>query len=95
MNDKPHWTVDKRLNIGNLVTVIIVLIGAVIWLIRIEGRVNQNGDNIEDNKTEIERSETRQMRTIYGVESRQNSKFIEIKNLLQRIEDKLDRKVDK
>lgn len=95
LGEKPHWTVDRRINISNLVGVIVVLVGAVIWNIRMEGRVNQNAENIDDNAKEIVAVEDRQQAAILAVEFRQNNKFIEIKNLLQRIEDKLDRKADK
>lgn len=94
-NGKPHWTVDRRVNIGNLVTTFVFVITAVVWFVRLEGQVESNKDNISNNAREIERSEGRQMTTIYAVESRQNSKFSEIKTLLQRIDDKLDRKADK
>lgn len=92
---KPHWSVDKRINIGNLVASGVIIVTAVAWAVRQEAAIEKNAENIEDNAQEILASEERQKSSIRAVEYRQNSKFTEIKNLLQRIEDKLDRKADK
>jgi hypothetical protein len=76
--------VEKTISIGHLLTTGILLVSALFYVFRIEGRTDQNAQNIHFNRQRIER-----------VERRSATDIAEIKSLLRRIEDKLDRKADK
>lgn len=78
------WKFDRHINVGHIITTAVVAATAIIAYVRLEGRVDLNADNISDNN-----------RAIASSEQRQTQKFIEIKALLIRIEEKLDRKADK
>lgn len=92
---KPHWVVDKRLNIANLIAFVMMAVTAVIAFVELRGDVIRNRDNIDDNEAAIGNVENRASSALLSIERRQNGKFIEIKGFLTRIEDKLDRKADK
>ena len=92
---KPHWVVDKRLNIANLLAFVGMAVAAVVAFNRLEGDVSLNRENIVDNQEAIIAVESRQNSALFQIERRQNDKFVEIKRFLTRIEDKLDRKADK
>lgn len=76
--------VEKTVSIGHLLTTGILLVSALFYVFRIESRTDTNEQNIGFNRQRIER-----------VEHRSATDIAEIKGLLRRIEDKLDRKADK
>lgn len=79
-----RFHVEKTVSIGHLLTTGILLVSALFYVFRIEGRTDTNEQNIGFNRQRIER-----------VERRSATDIAEIKGLLRRIEDKLDRKADK
>jgi hypothetical protein len=90
MRDDRHGAVaggfhlERSVSIGHLLTTGILLVSALFYVFRIEGRTDQNEQGIDFNRQRIER-----------VERRNTTDIAEIKSLLRRIEDKLDRKADK
>jgi len=79
-----QWKFDRHINVGHIATTAIVAVSLVVAFVRLESKVELNADNIEDNSI-----------AIIASERRQSEKFSEIKALLIRIEEKLDRKADK
>ena len=67
-----------------MIEILLLLVSALFYVFRIEGRTDTNEQNIGFNRQRIER-----------VERRSATDISEIKGLLRRIEDKLDRKADK
>lgn len=78
------WHLDKKVSIGHIVTTAVVVIGVVIYAVRQEGRIDGTEQEISFNKERIEKLDR---------DYRQG--MSEIKGLLERIDNKLDRKVDK
>ena len=78
------WHLDKRVSVGHIVTTMLALVAAVIAYAELKGRVDVNERALMELAQRIDRSE-----------SRNDRQFQEIKDLLQRIDDKLDDKVDK
>lgn len=89
------WHVDKRVSIGHIVTTLAVAIGMILYLGRVEGRVEQNATNlrneIEQRKIADEVLEQRLSRNEVRVER----DLSEIKSALRRIEEKLGEKADR
>jgi hypothetical protein len=46
-------TIDSAVNMPTIVTIIIATIGAVAWLIRMEGRVNSSAKDVDDLSKQI------------------------------------------
>lgn len=78
------WHLDKRVSAGHIVTTMLALVAAVIAYAELKGRVDVNERALMALSERIDRAEDRNER-----------QFREIKALLQRIDDKLDDKVDK
>ncbi len=78
------FKIDRHINVGHIFTTAIIIVSAVVAYVRLEGKVELNADNIADNA-----------RAIVATEQRRTHELSEIKGLLVRIEEKLDRKVDK
>ena len=78
------FKIDRHINVGHIFTTAFVIVSAVVAYVRLEGKVDLNTDNIADNAN-----------AIIASERRRTQELSEIKSLLVRIEEKLDRKVDK
>lgn len=102
-----RW-VRREFSIGNVFMFLALLITGVTFNVRLEGRVNLNTSAINTNTEAIARSTHMDSRvgintsaigtnqnSINRVEAIQGKQYDEIKRMLVRIEDKLDKKVDK
>jgi hypothetical protein len=81
------------LTLNDIVMLGAPLVAVVVWLIRLEGRVNGNAKEISDNKAEVaEHFATREdlTRVDGGVHSL-TAQIVDVKAALVRIENKIDR----
>lgn len=78
------WRFNRSVSVETIVLLVTFLLAGLVYSMRIEGRVDLNQSNIEINKTDISK-----------IEDSQSSQYREITRLLERIDDKLDLKVDK
>ena len=72
------WTVERKVSIGNIITMTAVLLAAAAAAFRLEGRVDINESRIDVNKSAIVRVEAESM-----------TQYTEIIRRLERISDKL------
>ena len=78
------WHYDPTITLGHLVTTVFTIVMVVIWLVRLEGRVDINAQRIIYSERSQEQQLTHTAQTV-----------MEIKAVLLRIETKLDSKADK
>ena len=81
---KGKWHVRKEISYGQIATILTIALAALIFTVRLEGRINVNMTAINNNSDAIDR-----------VESRAGNRYLEIIRRLERISDKLDTKADK
>lgn len=79
-----HWHIDKRVSVGHLITTITVVVAAIVWALRLEGRLDVTDVNVQNNTTAI-----RQARDDRAVQ------YGEIIRRLERLDSKLDGKQSK
>ena len=78
------WRISKEVSYGHILTVVTCAVAAVIFTVRLEGRIDVNAVAIQANKEEINQVK---------VEGR--TQYDEIIRRLERISDKMDLKADK
>lgn len=78
------WHLDRRVSVGHIVTTLMVAVGVVVWMQRLEASALLNAQAVAQQAARIDR-----------LEQRTERRFREIKELLVRIEQKLDRKADR
>jgi len=76
--------IDKSMSVGHIVTTITLIGALVVWGIRTESKIELNAARIVATEKRIDREA-----------SRQSSESAQIRNSLMRIEDKLDRYVER
>ena len=79
-----RWHLDRRVSVGHIVTTLAVAVGVVLWMQRLEAGTMLNAQATALQSVRVDR-----------LEDRTASQFREIKESLERIEQKLDRKADK
>ena len=84
MPEKEQWHLDKRLNVGHLLTTISVAGLLVIWAMNMESRIAEHEVRITTNTKQLEKSE-----------ERTNQTFERVYNLVSKINDKLDRLIER
>ena len=95
MTDQPfrqqHWHVDKSVSVGHLATALLLMLSLATAVLVADRR-------IEDNRAEIEKNHLRiiGLETVYAASNQRLEKDRnDLKNQLQRIEDKLNRYVER
>lgn len=81
-NKRLHY--DPTVSLGNILTAASLVVAVAVFGLRLEGQVALNKNDIETLERRVERER---------VETADRSR--EIKRMLERIEEKLDRKADK
>lgn len=79
-----HWHLDRRVNVGHLVTTAMLAGSLVVWAMTIETRLAEHGVQITSVAEQIER-----------IEDRNNSNMIALTDVINRINDKLDRLIER
>lgn len=79
-----HWHLDKRLNVGHLITTLSLAGAMVVWAMTIETRVAEHSIQIGSIASQIER-----------VESRNDKNMSQLTTAINRINDKLDRLIER
>ena len=81
---KESWHLDKRITIGQILTMLSTGAILITWAVSIENRVAEHGILIENNASKISRAEERSNRT-----------FERVYTLVSKMNDKLDRLIEK
>ena len=81
---KQKWQVSKEISYGHLLTILSVAIAALVFTVRLEGRINVNSEAISNNSKSVGR-----------INSRMNTQYYEIIRRLEKISAKIDKKADK
>ena len=81
---KQKWQVSKEISYGHLLTILSVAIAALVFTVRLEGRINVNSEAISNNSKSVDR-----------INSRMNTQYYEIIRRLEKISAKIDKKADK
>ena len=81
---KQKWQVSKEISYGHLLTILSVAIAALVFTVRLEGRINVNSEAISNNAKSLDR-----------INSRMNTQYYEIIRRLEKISAKIDKKADK
>jgi Uri superfamily endonuclease len=76
-NNKQHWHLDKKLNIGHLLTTITMVIGMFVYLNNIEQKVAENTSQVAFNKERIEKTDANVEKAVNKIEANLE-KIIEI-----------------
>lgn len=84
MTEKEHWHLDKRLNVGHLMTTLSVAGGMIMWAMTMENRIAEHEIKIANNAKEIEHAEQRASKS-----------FERVYNLVSKINDKIDRLIER
>ena len=84
MNDNEHWHLDKRLNVGHLLTTVTVGAGVIAWALTVENAIAEHEIKIQNNTQEISHTEDRSDRD-----------FERVYKLVSTINDKLDRLIER
>ncbi|MFT5439125.1 MAG: hypothetical protein ACI9MJ_000986 [Alphaproteobacteria bacterium] len=83
VNDR-GWHLDKRVSVGHIVTTLAVAVSVVIWLNNIDKRISVVEEIAQQHAERFDRTE-----------KRWEQELINVRRMLERIEDKLDRKADR
>jgi len=78
------WRVTKEISYGHMLTIASVAIAALVFTIRLEGRINVNSVAIGNNSKSVDQ-----------INARMNTQYSEIIRRLDRVSDKIDDKADK
>lgn len=79
-----RWYLDRRVSVGHIVTTLVVAVGVVLWLQRLETSTVLNAQSLAHQSVRVDR-----------LDDRTERQFRDIKAALTRIEEKLDRKADR
>jgi hypothetical protein len=79
-----HWHLDKRINVGHFLTTITIAGAMIVWAMSIDARVSEQDVMIKNNSEAIAASEARSFRSLD-----------EIRSTMNRINDKLDRLIER
>jgi len=79
-----EWHLDRRVSVGHIVTTLAVAVGVMVWMQRLEASVMLNAQAAALHSVRVVR-----------LEAPTESQFREIKEMLARIEQKIDRKADR
>jgi hypothetical protein len=82
--DDRGWHLDRRVSVGHIVTTLAVAVSLVIWLNDIDKRISVLEEIAQQHAERFDRTE-----------KRWEQELINVRRMLERIEDKLDRKVDR
>lgn len=85
------WQLDKTINAGHLVSVLLVAVSVFAWVNKVDNRVEKNKQEI----VFVKQEQTRMIKEFATMESRIESVRIEIKSDLKDINSKLDRLIEK
>ena len=83
MNDY-GWHLDRRVSVGHIVTTVTVAVSLIVWLNNIDRRISVLEEIAQQHAERFDRTDSRWAKELVGV-----------RRTLERIEDKLDRKVDR
>jgi len=84
MAEKEHWHLDKRISVGHLFTTVAAVSVMVSWAINMESRITEHDVKIANNSEKVER-----------VEERANKSFERVYELVSKVNDKLDRLIER
>ena len=85
------WQLDKTINAGHLVSVLLVAVSVFAWVNKVDGRVEKNKQEI----VFVKQEQTRLSKEVLATEAKVESIRIEIKSDLKDINSKLDRLIEK
>lgn len=104
MSDEPtrQWHLEKSVSVGHIVTTLVVAIGAVTYFSALEHRIASVAMDVEKQASAIIRIEDQQKvqdgwitTKLEAIRSEQNAIRVEQKRDNQRIEDKIDRLIER
>jgi len=91
VNERDHeykppqkWRVTKEISYGHMLTIASVAIASLVFMVRLEGRINVNSVAIGNNSKSVDQ-----------INARMNTQYSEIIRRLDRVSDKIDDKADK
>ena len=83
-NQKTHWHIKKEITYSHIITTALLVVGALQYANKVDARIGLAEFKIEAASAEAK-----------DLETRTTASFAEIKDQLNRIEDKIDNKVDR
>ena len=82
--DEAHWHIDKKVNVGHFLTTLTLAGAMIVWAMTIDSRLAEHEVRIGHNSEAIDSSE-----------ARTNKAMDDIHNVANRINDKLDRLIER
>jgi hypothetical protein len=82
--EENNWSVRKEVSWGQIITILMVAAGAMLFTVRLESKIEINAENIEHNRTDM-----------IDHKAENNSQYAEIIRRLERISDQINAKADK
>ena len=74
------WRVTREISYGHLITIFTVAVAALVFTVRLEGRINVNSEAISNNS-----------RSVDQINNRMNTQYYEIIRRLEKISDRSDK----
>ncbi len=78
------WHLDRRVSVGHIVTTLAVAVSLVVWLNDIDKRISVLEEIAQQHAERFDRTD-----------KRWEQELINLRRMLERIEDKIDRKADR
>jgi len=101
-DERREWHLEKSVSVGHIVTTFVVAAGAVAYFSALEGRINSVAMDVDRQSKAIMRIEDQQKvqdgwitTKLEAIRKEQNEMRVEQKRDNQRIEDKIDRLIER
>jgi hypothetical protein len=101
-DERREWHLEKSVSVGHIVTTLVVAAGAVAYFSALEHRISSVAMDVEKQASAIVRIEDQQKaqdgwitQKLEVIRSEQNAMRVEQKRDNQRIEDKIDRLIER
>jgi hypothetical protein len=91
MSQLSGWHVDKRVSIGHIVTTLVVAVSAVMWMSRIENKVDLNAQMIAVHSQQIRETGQNVTDGFNDIKTDLRSMWVELRRINERLGDKADR----
>lgn len=82
---------DKRVSLGHIVTTVVVAASAVVWMVRIEGKVDLNAQMLAIHEQRITETNDLVKNGIGDIKTDLRAMWAELRSINRRLGDKADR----
>lgn len=95
ISDRREWHLEKNVSVGHIITTLTVVVAGVLYLAGVEKRVEMNSSELRHHTENIIRVEAAQKSQNAWISAKIDSMRKEQKSDTDRLEDKLDRLIER